>query len=381
MKSIEIIAIQDVLPDNFRAMLEGQFGTVSERIASRYITNSENVMSEHTVMIYELAYPRLSLDPISDFANSIPVAVAAMLEIKVNGESFYRGSNLTISSTSTSISPDWPTKFDIGVQTVIGKELEAAQEAFSIDRLRDAVSIDGTIFYRGHVAQNNRNVSVVVCAQNAAGNADASIFAERMIARWSPKAMFLMGICAGRRTKCKIGDVVTPRVIANDMEGVIEAKTRLKRPKIYAPPHAMIQQLQNFRYDSVRNEWLTELTTLTDPPQREGLTKKTFKESVNLKPDRHESAIYSADLLLRDADYLEDQAVSMHQQIRIGEMEAAGFSQACNARTIPTPWFVVRGVSDFGDDTKGDSFQRWASFSAASYLKILIRHGINITLF
>lgn len=381
MKSIEIIAIQDSLPENFGEMLERKFGTVSERIAHRYITNSENVMSEHTVMIYELAYPRLSLDPISDFANSLPVDVAAMLEIKVNGESFYRGDKLIIASTSSSISPTWPTQFDIGVQTVIGKELEAAQEAFSIDRWNDAVSIDGTIFYRGSIAQNDTRLNVVVCAQNAAGNADASIFAERMIGQWSPKAMFLMGICAGRRTKCKIGDVVTPRVIVNDMEGVIEAQTRLKRPKIYPPPHAMVQQLQNFRYDSVRDEWLSELASLTDPPQLDGLSEEQFHEIVNLQPARYESAIYSADLLLRDADYLEDQAESLHQQIRIGEMEAAGFSQACNARTTPTPWFVVRGVSDFGDETKGDGFQRWAAFSAASYLKTLIRHGINISLF
>ena len=99
-----------------------------------------------------------------------------------------------------------------------------------------------------------------------------------------------------------------------------------------------------------------------------------------MAPSKHEAAIYSSDLLLRDAEYLEAQASSMHQQIRVGEMEAAGFGSTCNERATPTPWFIVRGVSDFGDEFKSDDFHVWAAYSAAAYLHTLIKYGINFSL-
>lgn len=62
-------------------------------------------------------------------------------------------------------------------------------------------------------------------------------------------------------------------------------------------------------------------------------------------------------------------------------MEAAGFGTACNQRETPVPWFIVRGVSDFGDDFKDDLFHSWAAHAAASYLYLLIRDGIIMNLF
>jgi nucleoside phosphorylase len=61
-------------------------------------------------------------------------------------------------------------------------------------------------------------------------------------------------------------------------------------------------------------------------------------------------------------------------------MEAAGFSQACQDRDRPVPWFVVRGVSDFGDDLKNDTFHTWAASAAATYLLGLVEDGIRVDL-
>ncbi len=373
MKSIEFITPKESLPADFRQRLTLNFGAVTERAGVRYVSNHKNVMAKHDIVIYEFAYPRSNLDPVTTFIGSLETQLTDYLEVNVGGEKFYAGKLLEEPSNLETISGDWPRHFDVAVQTVIGKELEAAQEAFGSSP-EDATSIEGTIYYRGFVKQRTTTISVVICAQNGAGNSIASLFAERLISKWSPKAIFLMGICAGRKGKCKIGDVVTPRVIVNDIEGVMEAQTRLKRPKIYPPPHAMIQQLLNFRYDTHRSDWIKLLNRLAVPPP-DSLSE------VSPEPDRHESAIYSSDLLLRDASYLEQQANETHQQIRVGEMEAAGFSDACNARTTPVPWFVVRGVSDFGDVGKGDLFQSWAAFSAAAYLRTLIEYGINVKLF
>ena len=116
------------------------------------------------------------------------------------------------------------------------------------------------------------------------------------------------------------------------------------------------------------------------PPKPPNGEEEQYKEHVALAPAKHDSAIYSSNLLLRNGEYLKQQAESIHQQIRVGEMEAAGFGTACNERPTPVPWFVVRSVSDFGDDLKSDDFHRWAAYSAASYLRVLLKYGINFSL-
>ena len=98
-----------------------------------------------------------------------------------------------------------------------------------------------------------------------------------------------------------------------------------------------------------------------------------------MKPDHHEAGIYSSNVLLRDTHILEQHAKETHQQIKIGEMEAAGFTYACETRTTPIPWYIVRGVSDFGNRKKNDTFHQWASHSAAAYLLGLIEGGIVIS--
>ena len=48
-------------------------------------------------------------------------------------------------------------------------------------------------------------------------------------------------------------------------------------------------------------------------------------------------------------------------------MEAGGFVRACQGEYPPIPWYVARGISDFGDDFKNDLFHPLASAAVAAY--------------
>jgi len=374
--------VENSVHDKFRTSLKDICGGYTERVGRRYKRDPEGKMFEEQVTIYEVAFASLNLDEIGDVARPLAQQLNTEIETKIDGDTIVFGGHgpISVEELAPAAVSDWPTAFDIAIQTVIGPELHAIQDYFNIDPKVDVRSHDGTFYYRGAVSQESGNISVVVCCQGSAGNDAAAVIAERLINFWKPKAIFLMGICAGRRGKCQIGDVVTPRVIVDDTEGVAEATKRLKRPKIYTPPHAMIQQLQNFRLDEAKGEWHEKLLSKRKPPIAPAGKEDDYNEHVARVPSHHEAGIYSSGLLLRDPGILEQQSEETHQQIRIGEMEAAGFGTACNARGTPVPWFVVRGVSDFGDEFKNDAFHKWASHTAASYLHVLIKHGVNVSL-
>lgn len=389
MKSIEFVMPRSVggkpVPDSlfsrFGESLTAVFSGFTQRSGKRYKRDPSGKMLEEEVSIYEVAFRGGNFDVVRKCVGPYAVELKDTIETKNDGETIFIGADDVSIADVKPVVSNWPTTFDIAVQTVIGPELHAAQDVFEAVGDANVRSIEGTHHYRGKVVQERGTLSVVICCQGSAGNDAAAMMAERLIHMWRPKAIFLMGICAGRRGKCKIGDVCTPRVIVDDTEGVMEAQRRLRRPQIYPPPHAMIQQLQNARLEPRMPEWSEQLQKLCQQPRPRKAERGQYREHVATIPKHHSAAIYSSDLLLRDGGYLDTQSELLHQQIRIGEMEAAGFGTACSSRSPVIPWFVVRGVSDFGDEFKNDAFHSWAAYSAASFLHLLIRHGINVSLF
>jgi tetratricopeptide (TPR) repeat protein len=59
-------------------------------------------------------------------------------------------------------------------------------------------------------------------------------------------------------------------------------------------------------------------------------------------------------------------------------MEAAGFVKACMNPYPPIPWYVMRGISDFGDTFKNDRFHNLAAYAVAAYATLYIRNVLDL---
>lgn len=273
---------------------------------------------------------------------------------------------------------DAARRFDLALLTVIGAELRAVQGALAIDNTRDRFGMGGDIFWQAHArsAIDSTEFSIVIHCLGKPGEQEAAAAATKVIERFSPKMLILAGIAAGRRDKVKIGDVAIPRSVVDTTLKVAEGGKLIGRPKIPPLPHVVSQMVAAFSFDieNLRERSRTLFAgSITAPAGQES----EYERHVAAVPNLHEVAIASDDVLLRDPNVLTGLAANVHQQIRIGEMEAAGLVTACDARHPQIPWFVVRGVSDFGDELKGDDFHRLAAVAAASYVAYFLEAGID----
>jgi nucleoside phosphorylase len=96
--------------------------------------------------------------------------------------------------------------------------------------------------------------------------------------------------------------------------------------------------------------------------------RRNLSRHPKTMPKVHYGSIGSADISLRDA-LVRDELAARHGFLAV-EMEGAGIGRSSflNGKE----WFVVRGVSDYGDGYRDDAWRRYASITAAAYVRALL---------
>ena len=273
---------------------------------------------------------------------------------------------------------------DVGIITVIPTEIDALFRIFGIDKDNDRRRLGSLEYWRATIfsPRNNRYLNLGVSfVRGAAGNIDSAVSATLMGELLRPRLMCLVGIAAGAEHKTRIGDVVLPDTIHDATITVRkDKKTILPRMKNYRLDSRISGQLKLNPLDGdlvTKKAAITKerLTELQDIALRVHLVKEDIGYPISVK----DGSIVSSNTLLRDSKYFPEFQATNDERCRALEMEGAGFARACEV--TGTPWVVIRGISDYGDDRKGDEFQHLAASNAAHAVRVLIEQNIDLTLF
>jgi nucleoside phosphorylase len=270
---------------------------------------------------------------------------------------------------------------DIAILTALPTELEAVRRALGVDTSSRVKAEDGTVYYLADIESSlrQRPYSVVLGCIGQAGNSSAAAAAQAILDRFHPSVLLLMGIAAGVRGKVLIGDVVlSERVVAYEPAALVrtaDGHSVQPRPEIERVPHAILQDIVNYRHDRKRIEALFRSMGGQFPKAPEG-KEEEYRRHIASGIAVQLATIASGEKLLRDPSKLRDIRRDVHGKVAVGEMEAAGIVEA--SRRANVPWLVVRGISDFGDELKDDSFHEFASLAAAAVLTDFIQYGLDL---
>ncbi|WP_224242477.1 phosphorylase family protein [Hyalangium gracile] len=272
---------------------------------------------------------------------------------------------------------------DIAIITVIQPELFAVLDALSIPHGAREKSSGGTAYFGGllHSQVAHRDYRLVVTCTGFAGNSEAAAATQEVITRYKPRLVLLMGIAAGIRGKVKIGEVIlSERVIAYEHAALVASQdggaSRVEhRPEIDRVSHSLHQDIIAYNPDPARLEVGFRRIQGEYPMATSG-KEQALQADVASAIILRTATVASGEKLLRDPARLVAVRQEQHGKVEVGEMEAAGLVDAC--RRNNTPWLVIRGISDFGDALKNDSFHEFASRAAATVLADFLAHGLDL---
>ena len=264
---------------------------------------------------------------------------------------------------------------DVLVLTALATELAAAKQALGI--AADAPPTTSSVGLHTWKAPVNRRdgsvASCMVACFAAAGNVDAATVTATLLSEYKPSNVVMMGIAAGMREKCALGEVVlAERVVAYESAAVLQGGKSEPRP-----------EMTRLSF-SVRQDLAAYLSNASGLEQRLSQSYERMEIVLPASADAGPVAqsvipkmatVASGEWLIRDPEKFR-LLRELHGKIEMAEMEGAGVFAACETHSKPV--LMVRGISDFGDSTKDNRFHHWAAQAAAAVTVDYIAHGLTL---
>lgn len=211
------------------------------------------------------------------------------------------------------------------------------------------------------------NYSIALALQPSMGMASSTSLTTRAILALNPAIVAMTGICAGRRGKTKIGDIIIPEFVYDFTAGKQNEESFGPRPH----PIQLNYDYKQYITSSICENNYTIVQKILNSWQGE-----PRQENVCI----HKKPFVSGTSVINDPNIIEQ--ISNRQDDFYGlDMEAYGFALAADA--LSKKWIVLKGVQDYADGDKTTvekSGRAFAAFASAMLFKLMLPDLLQIKL-
>lgn len=227
--------------------------------------------------------------------------------------------------------------------------------------------LDSSLFFRrGRIESGTGNHSVVLAHAPRMGMVSTALTSAKLIEKFRPRFLVMVGICAAYEGKANIGDVLVA-----DPSWDYQSGKRVREhdtASFEIDPHQLpipgfvrtrFEQLKNDHHlwSEIKNEW-------------QGTQPET-----ELK--LHIGPVASGSAVLDDGQVMLE-IKAQHRKLLGVEMEIYGMFAAAEAAGSPRPTpIALKSVCDFGNGTKDDALQRYAAYTSAQALKVFVERHLS----
>jgi len=249
--------------------------------------------------------------------------------------------------------------YDIGIVTALRRpELESILN-LPIEWKAFKVKNDPTEYFKGLLKTPDKNLRVVAASSIQMGMVAAAVLTQKLIMNFRPKHVAMTGIAGGVKGIGNFGDILAADISFDSGSGKIRKDS--SNNSIFEP---------DFRSINIQSDLKEAIQQCQDD---EDLLIKIKKDWLGNKPNTelvlHIGPMASGAGVIQDSDIIKQ--IKGHHRKLIGiDMETYGVFYACQNSSKPRPKTVLslKSISDFADSEKNDNYQKYASYTSASFL-------------
>lgn len=207
--------------------------------------------------------------------------------------------------------------------------------------------------YEARFESKGKSKRAIAAAAPRMGMVATAILSMKMIVKFRPRLLIMMGICAGVKATCAIGDVLVADPAWDwQMGKYVNGKFAFAPDQIDIPT-AISERFIQLNDD--KNLWFNIYQSFSG-------SKPSSLPTLKIGP------VPSGSSVLADAQVLKD-IKTQHRKMLGLDMELYGMYAAARDCSPPRPiTFGIKSVSDYADSRKGDMYQSYAAHVSAHTL-------------
>ncbi len=269
----------------------------------------------------------------------------------VQGNFTSDSSNTHIGWTNTEFDLPRTRAVDVVIVPAFQPELPAVLEALNISNVKQEKTEQGRVYFHGSLRSQleERDYRLVVTSVGYADKDAASAAIQELIATHQPRVLLLMGIGIVERGKFRIGEVLLSERGVTHEPAAVES---------YKPPHPVTQSLVTYRTEPTRLDAEFRRIGGTYPAALAGDDAQKFQSHV------------ASSITVRTGKLGPNRAQVAY---RMPALDVFSAFQSANI-----PYLLIEGISGFGDYSREEEFQTFASRAALAVLVDFLTHGLAI---
>lgn len=265
--------------------------------------------------------------------------------------------NILLNDSSSTAEKD---SYDILIVCALPEERDRVFDAFSVseeDRRRTIQSFrsDYNFIYQKF---SYAGFNIAIVTQNTMGMATATSLTTRAILAMKPKLVAMTGICAGRKGKVGLGDILVADQIFDYTAGKKYVDKFAPRPLSFSTDDA----IRNYISAAIlNNDQLSDSILQTWRG-----TRISHRISIHMKAIASGTAVIDDEQTMASAAAVQDNLYGI-------DMEGYGVALASSA--LRTRWVVIKAVQDFADGKKEEDetgIRDFSAYASAALLKQMI---------
>jgi WD40 repeat protein/nucleoside phosphorylase len=221
----------------------------------------------------------------------------------------------------------------------------------------------------------------------------AALCTERLITRWKPRTVVMLGIAAGIHPDVRIGDVVIARQVDNyqDSAKAVPAATPaafelMPGGSVYRGDHDFVTSASHleFAQENAFRDWRrTCQEALLQHIPGEARSELVRQGLIRPEPELLSVHLASGPVVGAAREFSQWLRQKRDRNLMAMDMESAGLMASAIKRIEPKRTLVIRGISDYGDERKsmldsveGGALRRYAMHNATQFLRLLLETGV-----
>lgn len=268
-----------------------------------------------------------------------------------------------LSEISTTYSCINANKVDIAIVTAVEDEFNALQ-SLPVEWKNIFFDEDPSIYYVGKMKTITRvEKTILITKLTEMGMPAASFETTKILNRFQPKLLAMVGICAGRKDEIELGDIIVADRTWDYGAGKIKNNDG------------------NFDFEAQPNQIVLNPIIKRKIETNKKIIKDIYEKWNDKYSDRKNSkvvfgALPSGSAVVANEKYIQEFIQPQYRKFIGIDMETYGVYFACKNSSEDVDYFSVKAVSDLANVNKDDTYHSYCSFLSANFVFELIKNDV-----